>query len=180
MNAALMSPEPAALAAPGERIDELEQWMLDNFPPVDMPVTHRFTPGLYAREIFMPAGSLLTSKIHRTEHPFVVLSGKVRVLLLEGEDVVGVVELGAGHVGVTKPGTRRVLLILEDCRWVTFHPLTEEESAAQDVAMIEERIIEPRLLHDGSTMHKRYLEALGLQVPAPAPLLPQYEYGGAP
>lgn len=136
---------------PDQRIDELETSLLDSgLPVVDLPLVHRFTPGLYAREIFMPAGTLLTSKIHKTEHPYVVISGRVSVYI-PGE---GVVHLEAGHVGITKPNTRRVLYIHEDCRWITFHPIAPEE--AGDVNMIEARIIERRELADGSTANDRY------------------------
>lgn len=118
------------------RVDAVHRMCL-RYPPADLPVTHRFTPGLYAREIFMPAGSLVVSKIHKTEHPFVVLSGAVRVW----DAQTGVQELSAGQVGITQPGTRRVLFIREDCRWVTFHPTTKT-----DVAEIEAEIIEPHVL----------------------------------
>lgn len=104
------------------------------FRPVEMPVTHRFTPGMYAREIFMPAGTLLTSKIHKTEHQYVVISGKVSVWVGDGEEIV----LEAGHVGITMPGTRRVLYIHEDTRWITFHP-----TELTDLAAIEQELIEP-------------------------------------
>ena len=105
-----------------QRVDVL-QHDLAQFPPGEFPLTHRFTPGLYAREIFMPAGSLVVSRVHKTEHPYVVLSGRVRVWTEEG----GVVEISGPHVGITKPGTRRVVFILEDCRWITFHPTTETD-----------------------------------------------------
>lgn len=138
--------------------------MLAQFPVVRMPVIHRFTPGLYAREIFMPAGTLLTSKIHKTEHPFVVLSGVARVYI-PGQ---GVVELAGGHVGNTQAGTRRLLYVVEDCRWITFHPLSsmEDEQRAAGateesmLALIEERIIEPRRHLDGADAHAEYLDAL--------------------
>lgn len=90
---------------------------------------------MYSREILMPGGSVITSKIHKTEHQFVVLSGRCRVYNAENDEVV---ELTAGHVGITKPGTRRVLMILEDTRWVTFHP-TQLTSLEE----IESELIEP-------------------------------------
>ncbi len=164
-----MSPEPMVSAleslkseAPGridERLDALEKAMLtSDAHPVELPVTHRFTPGLYAREIFMPAGTLLTSRIHKTEHPYVVISGKVSVFI-EG---VGVEHIEAPFVGITKPGTRRVLYIVEDCRWITFHPLTgdEGERGEEDLGKIEERIIERRELDDGKTAFELYSAAL--------------------
>lgn len=105
-----------------KRIDAM-QFAFTGVPQVDCPLTHRFTPGLYAREIFMPAGTLVVSRQHKTEHPYVVLSGEVMVFV----PGVGVQTLRAGHVGITKAGTRRALYITEDCRWVTFHPTTETD-----------------------------------------------------
>lgn len=134
-----------------ERLDQFEMSMLaSEFPVVELPVAHQFTPGLYGRLIFMPAGTLLTSKIHNTEHQYVVLEGRVSVWI-EG---VGIQHIEAPFVGVTKPGTRRVLYIHEDCKWMTFHPLVEGEEG--DVARIEERIIEKRALPDGTVPHEIY------------------------
>ena len=108
-------------AAP-DRVDVIQHG-LGAFPRAECPVTHRFTPGLYAREIFMPRGVMVVSRIHKTEHPFAVLQGTALVWTEE----TGVITLKAGHVGITKPGTRRVLYMPEDCRWVTFHPTTETD-----------------------------------------------------
>lgn len=128
-----MSETAAVLAKQNEKINALEQALVDNLPAVECPLIHRFTPGLYAREIFMPAGTIITSKIHKTEHPFVILSGRVRVWTDEDGDV----ELVGPHVGITKPGTRRVLAILEDTRWITFHPSEETELVALERELIE-------------------------------------------
>lgn len=124
-----------------DKVDAIHRFCT-TLPPADCPVTHRFTPGLYVREIFMPKGSLVISKIHRTEHPFVVLSGEAAVW----DERNGVQSLRAGHVGITQPGTRRILYIKEDCRWVTFHP-----TSSTDVAAIEQDIIEPHTVpQDGA------------------------------
>lgn len=100
------------------------------------PVTHHFTPGLYAREIRMPAGLLITSETHRTEHPFVVSQGRVLVYI-EREDRWEAIE--APYFGVTKPGTRRLLVVVHDTVWTTFHVTNHT-----DVGKIEEEILEPR------------------------------------
>jgi hypothetical protein len=83
------------------------------------PLKHRFTPGMYIREIFMPAGAVLTSQIHKTEHPFVISKGRCLVYLNNEHEWK---ELVAPHTGITYPGTRRILVILEDTIWTTFHP----------------------------------------------------------
>ena len=99
----------------------------------DMPMRHLFAPGLYAREIFMPAGMVVTTKIHLTEHFFIVSKGAARVFH-EGE---GWVRIEAPYFGRTECGTRRVLLIEEDMIWTTFHA-----TDMTDVAEIEMEIFE--------------------------------------
>lgn len=87
-----------------------------------LPLTHRFTPGMYIREIFMPAGSVVVSKIHKTTHPFVISQGVVSVY----DQSKGTSEtLSAPHTGITGPGTQRLLYIHEDTIWTTFH-VTDE------------------------------------------------------
>jgi len=120
-----------------DRVDELEAFMADNYQTIDLPLVHRFTSGMYIREIFMPAGSLVTSKIHKTEHPFTVSKGKVAVSI-DGKEWE---EFEAPYTGITKPGTRRILYIIEDCIWTTYHV---NQSDSQDLEEIEERLIEKR------------------------------------
>lgn len=114
-------------------IDELESVMLDNFPIIDCPVTNRFTDGMYVREIFMPAGAFITSKIHKTQHQYFILKGKA-IVWIDGIEQI----LEAPYIGVTEPGTRRVLYILEDTIWATSHPNPDNETLEQ----LEERIIQ--------------------------------------
>ena len=102
--------------------------------PVEMPLTHRFTDGMYIREIFMPAGTVLTSKIHKTNHPFVVSKGKC--IVYDGNKIETIT---APHTGITEPNTRRLLYIEEDTIWTTFH-ITDKT----DVDEIEKEIIEER------------------------------------
>jgi len=112
-------------------VDTLEQKIMD-LPPAECPVVHRFTPGLYIREILMRKGTLITSKIHLTEHPYVISAGMVDVFI-EG---VGWKRYAAPYTGITKPYTRRILYIHEDTIWTTFHA-TEET----DLAKLEEQLI---------------------------------------
>ena len=60
-------------------IDNLEKMMLSDGELIEFPLKHTFVEGLYIREIFMPTDSFLTSRIHNTEHPFMVLEGRARV-----------------------------------------------------------------------------------------------------
>lgn len=116
-------------------LDKVEAAMLASFPPVVCRVDNIFTPGLYTRIVHMPAGSAITSKIHKTQHPFTVLKGRCMVSnVLKPEEVT---EIVAPYFGVTEPGTRRLLLILEDTVWATFHP-----TAKTTVEEVEAEIIQ--------------------------------------
>lgn len=98
-----------------QMIDELEVKLLE-YDLVECPLDHLFTPGLYVRTILMPTGSLVISMIHKEEHPYDVLAGSAYVFI-EGEWE----KIQAPYTGVTKPGTRRVLYIEDECVWRTFH-----------------------------------------------------------
>ena len=80
------------------------------------PVKNTFTDNCYVREIFMPGGQLIVTKIHKKEHPFFVMKGKISILT---ED--GVVELEAPYHGITKPGTKRIIYTHTDCIFITVH-----------------------------------------------------------
>ena len=120
---------------PVNKLDIAEAILLENCPRVSFELEHIFTPGLYSRKILMKAGSVICSRIHNTDHPYFILSGMVTVWT----DDEGEVVLRAGHCGVNKAGTRRVLYIHEDCTWVTCHVCTDGET----VEDIEARILEP-------------------------------------
>ena len=121
-------------------IDNLEAELIQH--PDELihgPLVHKFTDGMYIREIFMPAGSLWTSKIHKTEHPYVVSYGKAAVSI----DATDWYEITAPYTGITTPGTRRILYIIEDCIWTTFHRIDGMKSEFNDLDEKEiEKIVE--------------------------------------
>ncbi len=133
------------------KIDDLES-MLVCMPEPDHRTIHGFSRGLYSRTFVMPAGSIYTSKIHRTEHHFVVRRGLCSVLNVLTNTWE---HLSTGHMGITKPGTRRVLVIHEETTWTTFHP-TEET----DLGKLEEQLIEPHA-HTLSLAEQRRQPCLG-------------------
>jgi hypothetical protein len=109
---------PAPLAG-ARTLDDLETAMADpRFTPAECPVTHRFVPGMYIREIFIPAGSVLISATHRQTHPFIVSMGLARVV----SEQEGAVEYAAPFTGITPAGTRRLVHAVSDVIWTTFHP----------------------------------------------------------
>jgi hypothetical protein len=129
-----------------QRIDELELEMISR-PKVDAPLRHLFTPGMYSRTIFMPEDTLITSRIHKTRHQFIISEGIAWVKVNDNKWE----KLVAPFLGITEPGTRRVLYIEQGCVWTTFHPTSiqpendTEEAVLDAVAKIEELIIEPHV-----------------------------------
>jgi len=129
------------------RIDELEAVMLRDYEPVSCPVIHRFVPNMYIREIFMPAGTLITSLKHNTFHPFILSAGVVHVKINDGEWE----RLEAPVTDITKAGTKRTLFIEEDAVWTTCHATdVQPESGSEEdilyaVAKVKDEIIEPHI-----------------------------------
>jgi hypothetical protein len=92
-------------------------------PQVNLPLVHRFTPGLYIRECFIPAGTLLTTMVHLTEHPYTISTGTGRVYT----EADGVTHYAAPFTGITKPGTSRLIYADTDTIWTTYHPTNETD-----------------------------------------------------
>jgi hypothetical protein len=78
-------------------------------PQVDCQTNHYFGPGIYIREMTIPAGSLIIGKPHRKEHMCVMLQGKMIFVSADGEKK----ELVAPLTFVGGPG-RKIAYILED------------------------------------------------------------------
>ena len=78
------------------------------------PTKHTFAGGCYVREIYNPADMLLVTKIHKVDHPYFLMSGKMSILT---ED--GIIEIEAPYHGITKAGTKRVIYTHEPCTFVT-------------------------------------------------------------
>jgi hypothetical protein len=121
-----------------EVIDVVEN-IIANQPQIECPVTHRFTPNMYIREVFVPAGTILTSEIHRHEHPHVLSMGKITMWDGEG----GEITISAPYCGITKANARRVVLVHENCIFTTFHvtQATNVEDAEKDIFVEYENIL---------------------------------------
>tara|TARA_R110000772_G_scaffold4048_2_gene14326 strand:- start:2564 stop:2938 length:375 start_codon:yes stop_codon:yes gene_type:complete len=103
---------------------------------VELNVQHHFSDGLYARELFIPAGVCLVGALHKTRHMYMVVSGKCRVSSQYGNQ-----EIVAPFMGETLPGTKRVIYAETDCVWVGFHP-----TDLTDIDQIAAEILEPEVV----------------------------------
>ena len=93
-------------------------------------ITHYHAPGLYGREMWMPADCLITGKIHKTEHICILSQGRVTVA--DGSQSI---TYEAPATIVSKVGAKRAIYAHEESVWTNFHAteLTDPEEIEDDI-----------------------------------------------
>lgn len=104
-----------------ENMELVESKLLD-FPQAHCPVEHHFGPGVYIRQVFMPAGTFAIGHRHRHEHMNVLVKG---ALVMIRED--GVLERLDAPMTLTTPAGRKVAYIVEDCIWQNVYATDEKD-----------------------------------------------------
>lgn len=104
-----------------EQVSRLEEHMLA-LPQAECPVVHHFGPGIYVREVTLPAGTLAIGHAQRFEHLNIMLTGAVAILKDDGTTEV----LRAPMIFVGKPG-RKVGFVLETCVWQNVYATEERD-----------------------------------------------------
>jgi hypothetical protein len=114
-----------------DKVENLEE-ALKNIPQVECPVKHYFAPGIYAREISIKKGTVLTGAIHKTENLAILSCGRLQLVTESGT-----IEISAPHILTVKPGTKNAAYALEDSVWTNFFP-TEETDVDKLVELLTE------------------------------------------
>lgn len=119
---------------------------ISNLPlSVNVEITHHFAPGVYIRQMRLPAGAQLLSKVHKTEHFFKLDMG--RILVYDG--IHEAVILEAPFTGKTMPGAQRIGVALSPVLWCNIHPTKimpvadTADAVAEAVRKIERKVIQP-------------------------------------
>jgi hypothetical protein len=112
-------------------LSRLEGAIRQFLEPAALKVTHHFSDGLYARELFIPAGTVLTGEIHKTENLNIMSQGDLS-LFANGETF----RVQAPYTVVSPPGTKRAAFAHSDTVWTTIHATDE-----RDVDKIKEAFI---------------------------------------
>lgn len=124
-----------------EKVQLAEREMLAHGVPVEIPVREYFANkgkkhGVYAREITIPAGSIVTGKIHKTEQINFLLKGEISVLTERGME-----RFKAPATIVSPAGTKRIAHAHTKVVWTTIHATEETETdkiEAQFIAQSEQ------------------------------------------
>jgi hypothetical protein len=111
------------------------QDLMLQMPQVETVVTDHFADGLYARELFIPAGVCLVGALHKTNHIFTVSQGECYAVTHEGKE-----HIVAPYTGQTRPGMKRVIYAVTDTVWTTYHPTdeTNPEKIAEQILETEQ------------------------------------------
>ncbi len=119
-----------------EKIMEFESQLLADPCAVDIrkhcPAKHSFADGIYIREVFIPAGTLYTGKIHKQDHPRFLLQGELTIATEEGLQ-----DYKAPCYLVTTTGTKRAGYCKKDAILVTVHA---NPSNTRDLEEIEKML----------------------------------------
>ena len=113
-----MEHQPAPSHKPS--LTDLEKEML-KLPQVECSVIHRFGPGLYIRELHMPADTLAIGHYQRFEHMNIFLKGRI-TMLNEDKNV----ELTAPMIFSAPPG-QKMGYVHEDVVWLNVYPTDEKD-----------------------------------------------------
>lgn len=124
----LPPPERAQILAFQAACEPLEQ--------VECQLKHTFAPGMYAREITLPADTFIVGKIHKHAHLNIVTRGRVTVVTEFGRREIHVT--GAPVTFQSEAGAKRALYVHEETVWITIHAVQ-----STDLAEIERDIIAP-------------------------------------
>jgi len=100
------------------------------------PIDENYGCGTYARQMFIPKGTLIIGKIHRHQHLNFIMQGKVSVSTEFGPKY-----FEAPCIFVSEVGLKRAVIAEEDTIWVTVH-LTKH-LGEENLAKMEEEVIAP-------------------------------------
>ena len=121
------------VSANREIIVALERSM-EQMEPASLETNHYFAHGTYTRELHLPAGTILTGKIHRHSCINIIPKGKILVLTDEGEYTIE-----APYTFVSGPNVKKAGAVIEDTIWLNVHPWDGDS----DLDQIEQELIVP-------------------------------------
>jgi quercetin dioxygenase-like cupin family protein len=112
-------------------LDAIEAAMLQ-LPQAPCPVRHHFGPGVYIREVTLPAGAFVVGHAHRDENLNLMLKGRVALLGADGR----LHEVSAPYM-VIAPAGRKAAYVIEEAVWCNVYGTDET-----DIAKLEEMYVQ--------------------------------------
>lgn len=119
----------AAVLTP-EGIERVEASAL-SLPQSECPVTHTFGPGVYIREVVLPAGSIVIGHHHNFHHTNIMICGRLTAINSDGSAT----EWVAPMMYVGGPG-RKVVYVHEDTVWLNVFATDETDVEALEAKLL--------------------------------------------
>jgi Xaa-Pro aminopeptidase len=104
-----------------------------DIPKVKIPTRHYLLEGMYLRQTCIPRGTLFVGRVHVKPNYFIVAKGSTGIYDESGK----IVELKAGMVFMTSPGTERIGVTYEDTVFVTVHRTDKTELSDIEAEVVE-------------------------------------------
>jgi hypothetical protein len=117
-------------------IQGLQDMMLASnecFAGEDLPLNHQWADGVYSRELFLPQGTTIVTKMHRKDNFLVLMKGTIEVWYVGGRAIYH-----GPRMLKTTAGTKRVIRAVSSATLITFHAVVGES-----VEECEDEIIVP-------------------------------------
>lgn len=138
--------------------------LVRSLPQRELETHHNFSPGIYARTIMIPKGTLMTGMVHKHDDLQIMVGGDISVMCENGTS-----RLKGLNIFTSRAGFKNVGYAHEDTTWITVHRTDET-----DLAMIEKEQYEeeeptrdyatgkilPGILKEGETDAELYEGAL--------------------
>ena len=99
----------------------------------DIPIKHSFADQLYVRQMDLKKNHVIIGAVHNHLHIWFLLTGKV-MINNNGEKIEHI----APCYTVSKPGSQRVILALEDSIFVNVH---KNPTNTKDISKLEKEIV---------------------------------------
>ena len=113
------------------KIRALQDSMRD-LPQLKEELFHHFCHGVYARQMNIPAGTVLVGKMHKRDCINFIMAGEVEVVSPEGKT-----RIKAPEIFVSPAGTKRAMVAITDLSWVTVHASEETDLDKLEAELIE-------------------------------------------
>jgi len=94
---------------------------------------HYQIKGVYVRSMFVPAGMLVTGKVHNFESIGILAQGTMRITNGETSKIVS-----APYIAVDKPGIKRLGYAETDCTFISVHKTDAEELTAIEDELVSD------------------------------------------
>lgn len=130
----MLAAAPTKELSRNEQLELLENHMLD-LPQVECPVVHHFGPGIYIREVHMPAGIFAIGHAQRFEHLNIMLQGAVAVVD-DGQLKI----IRAPTIFTGQPG-RKFGYVLEDVIWQNVYATDETDIDELEATYLDKSVV---------------------------------------